>query len=113
MGIKWVGKTYGKINKIKINIKNLFSGVPRWTIFNYDLISICETSLNDSIKLPDILLLNDYTFVPSKYPTKTRHGGVGLFFENSLPIKIRNDLSFEKLVVIEINVGRKNLHGAK
>ena len=25
------------------------------SIFNYDLISICETSLNDSIKLPDIL----------------------------------------------------------
>ena len=34
------------------------------SIFNYDLISICETSLNDSIKLPDILL-NDYTFVYS------------------------------------------------
>ena len=29
------------------------------SIFNYDLISICETSLNDSIKLSDILL-NDY-----------------------------------------------------
>ena len=26
------------------------------SIFNYDLISICETSLNDSIKLPDSLL---------------------------------------------------------
>ena len=31
------------------------------SIYNYDLISICETSLNDS-KLPDILL-TDYTFV--------------------------------------------------
>ena len=31
------------------------------SIFNYDLISICETSLNDSIKLP-VILLNDYTF---------------------------------------------------
>ena len=45
------------------------------SIFKYDLISICETSLNDSIKLPDILL-NDYTFVHSKNPTNTRHGGV-------------------------------------
>ena len=26
------------------------------SIFNYDFISKCETSLNDSIKLPDILL---------------------------------------------------------
>ena len=38
------------------------------SIFNYDLISTCETSLNDSIKLPDILL-NDYNFVHSKNPT--------------------------------------------
>ena len=52
------------------------------SIFNYDLISICETSLN-----------RDYTFVPSKNPTNTSHGGVGLFFKNSLPIKITNDLS--------------------
>ena len=59
------------------------------SIFNYDLIAICETSLNDSIELPDILI-NDYTFVPSKNPTNTRHGGVGLFYKNSLPIKIRN-----------------------
>ena len=57
------------------------------SIFNYDLISICETRLNDSIKLPDILL-NDYTFVSSQNPTNSRHGGVGLFFKNSLPIKI-------------------------
>ena len=39
--------------------------------FNYDLISVCETSLNDSIKLPDIQL-NDYTFVHSKNPTNTK-----------------------------------------
>ena len=45
------------------------------SIFDYDLISICETSLNDTIKLPDILL-NDYTFVHSKDLTNTRHGGV-------------------------------------
>ena len=70
------------------------------SIFNYDLISICETSLNDSIKLPDIRH-NDYTFVHSKNPTNTRHGGVGLFFKNSLPIKIRNDLSFDESIVIQ------------
>ena len=31
-------------------------------LFNYDLISICETSLNDSVELPGTLM-NDYTFV--------------------------------------------------
>ena len=78
------------------------------SIFNYDLISICETSLNDSIKLPDILL-NDYTFVHSKNPTNTRHGRVGLFYKNSLPIKIRNDLSFNESIEIELNFGRKKV----
>ena len=32
--------------------------------FNDDLISICETSLNDSVELPEPLL-NAYTFVPA------------------------------------------------
>ena len=78
----------------------------RNSIFNYGLISICETSLNDSIKLPDILL-NDYTFVSPQNPTNTRRGGVGLFSKNSLPIKIRTDLSFEESIVVELNSGRK------
>ena len=78
------------------------------SIFNYDLISICETSLKDTIKLPDSLL-NDYTFAHSKNPTNTRHGGVGLFCKQSLPIKIRNDLSFDESIVIELNFGRKKV----
>ena len=78
------------------------------SLFNYDLISICETSLNDSIKLPDILL-TDYTFVHSKNPANTRHGGGGLFYKNSLPIKIRYDLSFDESIVVELKFGRKKI----
>ena len=44
------------------------------TLFKYDLISICETSLNDSVELP---LINDYTFVPANNPANVRHGGGG------------------------------------
>ena len=75
---------------------------------DYDLIAICETSLNDSVKLPD-KLLNNYAFVPCNNPTNTRHGGVGLFYKNSLPIKIRNDLSFDESIVVELNFGRKKI----
>ena len=46
------------------------------SIFNYDLISICETSLNDSVKLSETLL-NDYAFVSANNSANTRHGGVG------------------------------------
>ena len=73
-------------------------------LFNYDLISICETSLNDSI--PETLI-NDYTFVPANNPSNVRHGGVGLFFKNSLPVIVRDDLSFDESIVIEIKFGCK------
>ena len=78
------------------------------TFFSYDLISICGTSLNDPVELPDSLL-NDYTFVPANKPANDRHGGVGLFFKNSLPIIIRNDLSFDKSIIIEPMFGRKKI----
>ena len=78
------------------------------SIFNYDLISICETSLNDSVELP-LTLLNDYTFVSANNPTNTRHGGVGLFYKNSLPVVVRHDLSFNESIVPELNFGRKKL----
>ena len=75
-------------------------------LFKYDLISICETSLNDSVDLPETLL-NDYTFVSANNPANFRHDGVRLFYKNSLPVIVRNDLSFAESIVIEINFGRK------
>ena len=48
------------------------------SIFNYGLISVCETNLNDTINLPDTLL-NDYT--SANHPLDRRHGGVGLFLQ--------------------------------
>ena len=76
------------------------------SLFNYDLISICETSLNDSVELPEPLL-NEYTFVPANNPANKRHGGVGLFYKNSLPVVVRNDLSFDESIVVELKFGRK------
>ena len=76
------------------------------SLFNYDLISICETCLSDSIELPETLL-DEYTFVPVNNPANTRRGGVGLFYKNSLPVVIRNDLSFEESIVAELKFGRK------
>ena len=101
--MSWNVNSIGKDNFQRVRLIEA-----RNSIFNYDLISICETSLNDSIKLSGILL-NNYTFVSSQNPTHTRHGGVGLFFKNSLPIKIRNDLSFEESIVAELNFGRKKI----
>ena len=79
------------------------------SIYNYDLISICETSLNDSVELPETLL-NDYTFVAANHLANTRHGGgVGLFYKKSLPAKIRDNFSFDESIVIELKFGRKKI----
>ena len=74
------------------------------SIFKYDLISLCETRLNDSVKLPDSLLDN-YTFVSRNSPNNTRHGGVGLFYKNSLPLVVRGDLGFDETIVVELKFG--------
>ena len=71
------------------------------SIFNYDLISLCETSLNESIEIPGSLL-NDYTFIAVSHPDNVTHGGVGLFYKNSLPLKLRNDLAFWESIVVEV-----------
>ena len=78
------------------------------SIFNYNLISICETRLNDSIELL-VTLLNEYTLVAANNPANTRHGGVGLFYKSSLPVIVRNDLSFNESIVIELKFGRKKV----
>ena len=46
------------------------------SIYNYDLISICETSLNDTVELPETLL-NGYALVPVNNPANNSYCGVG------------------------------------
>ena len=78
------------------------------SIFNYDLISLCETSLSESIEIPDPLL-NDYNFIAANHPDNVTHGGVGLFYKNSLPLKVRSDLAFRESILVELKFGRKKI----
>ena len=78
------------------------------SLHNYDLISVCETSLKDSVEIPDPLL-NEYTFLSANHPDNVSHGGVGLFYKNSLPLKHRHDLSFDETIVVELKFGRKKI----
>ena len=36
-------------------------------------------------------------------------GGGGIFFKNSLPVIVRNDLSFDESVMIEVKFGHKKI----
>ena len=78
------------------------------SLFDYDLISLCETSLCSKVEIPDPLL-NEYTFIPANHPDDVSHGGVGLFYKNSLPLKPRPELAFDESIVVELKFGRKKI----
>ena len=78
------------------------------SIFNYDIISLCETCLKDSIDIPDPIM-KDYSFFPANHPDDTARGGVGLLYKNTLPLIIRHDLLFSECIVAELKFGRKKI----
>ena len=49
------------------------------TICKYDIISLCETSLNDDIQVPEGILPG-YLYHPLNHPDGKKSGGVGLFY---------------------------------
>ena len=61
------------------------------TEYNYDIISLCETSLDNNIQVPE---MPGNKFHSCNHPDGNRSGGVGIFYKESLPLKIREDLSF-------------------
>ena len=78
------------------------------TFFQYDIISLCETSLNETTKVPENLL-KGYQFISSDHPRGDKKGGVGFFYKETLPLKYRDDLSFEECIVVELRFGRKKI----
>ena len=76
------------------------------TEHNYDIISLCETSLNDDIQVPE---MPGYKFHSCNHPDGNRSGGVGIFYKESLPLKIRDDHSFNERIVCELNFGHKHI----
>ena len=62
---------------------------------NYDIISLCETSLNDAIEVPENILPG-YKFHSCNHPDGDRNGGVGIFYKETLPLEcIVSELVFD------------------
>ena len=78
------------------------------SIFDYDIISLCETGLNSSNEslVPKI---EGYTFLSANHPDDVTHGGVGVYYKDSLPVILRDDLSFNESIVLELRVQRKKI----
>jgi len=73
---------------------------------NYDIISLFETSLNETIVVEENLIPG-YKFYPWNHPDGSRNGGVGMFYKESLPLRGRLDISFEECLVSELMFGHK------
>lgn len=78
------------------------------TLFKYDIISLCETSLSDDITVPENALPG-YIYHPLNNPDGSRNGGVGIFYKDTLPLRVREDLSFDECLVTELIFGHKKL----
>ena len=65
------------------------------------MISLCETSLNETTKVPENLL-KGYQFISSDHPSGDKKGDVGIFYKVTLHFKYRDDLSFEECIVVEL-----------
>ena len=76
------------------------------SIFKYDIISLCETSLNEATNVAENIL-KGYHFFSSNHPSGDKKGGVHIFYKESLTLKIRHDLSFEECIVTEPIFGHK------
>ena len=74
----------------------------------YDVISLCETSLGfNEIVPPDII--QGYQYHACNHPSGEKKGGVGILCKDTLPIKIRNDLSFDECLVAELRIKKKKI----
>ena len=78
------------------------------TLHKYDIISLCETSLNTETVVPENAIAG-YAFHPLNHPSGGRHGGVGIFYKETLPLRVRLDLSFDECLVSELRFGRKKI----
>ena len=99
----WNLNTLSKDNFYRISLLEAHN-----TIFKYDIISLCETSLDDKTPVPENALPG-YLFHPLNNPTGEKNGGVGIFYKESLPLKVREDLSFSECLVSELKFGHKKI----
>ena len=99
----WNLNTLSKDNFCRVSLLEAHN-----TIHNYDIISLCETSLNDEIQIPENLLPG-YIYHPLNHPDGRKSGGVGIFYKESLPLRIRADLSFDECLVCELKFPRKKI----
>ena len=101
--LNWNINTLGKDDFHRVSLIEAHNSV-----FNYDIISLCETSITDNITVPENIL-KGYHYYPCNHSSGEKKGGVGIFYKDSLQLKIRADLSFDECIVTELTFSRKKI----
>ena len=78
------------------------------SLFDYDIISLCESSLTESIT-SQVPKIEGFEFISSNHPDNVAHGGVAVYYKDNLPVTIRRDISINESIVLELNFGRKKI----
>ena len=74
------------------------------TQHNYDIICLTETFLNSSVPSDDNRITIDwYNLIRSDHPSDSRKGGVCIYYEEHIPLILRNDINtLDNCLVTEI-----------
>ena len=99
----WNLNTLSKDEFFRVHLLNAHN-----VIHDYDIISLCETSLGKNETIPENILPGYHCYACNHH-SGDKKGGVGIFYKDSLPIKIRDDLSFNECIVAELRFGRKKI----
>ena len=78
------------------------------TLFIIMILFPCETSLSVNEVVP-ANILPGYHYHACNHPSSEKKGGVGIYYKDSLPIIIRDYLSFDECIVVELRFGRKKI----
>ena len=79
------------------------------SLYNLDVISLCETSLTNESEF-QVVNLEGYTFKAANHPDDVSRGGVGVYYKDSLPVVVREDLPFDECLVLELKFPRRKIY---
>ena len=78
------------------------------SVHKFDIICLSETYLNSETSLDyDHLEISGYNIIRNDHPSNTKHGGVCVYYKNTLPFKLINVKYLQECISFEIRIWRK------
>ena len=78
------------------------------SVHKLDVICPSEIYLNSETSSDyDNLEIPSYNIIRKNHPSNTKHGGVWIYYKNTLPLKLINIKYLQECITFEIRIGRK------